>query len=160
MLIRSAIWAVVCAFTAGFVFGCADAPSRIAETPLQHAYAALTEYHAVQDVGLALVISPDTPPALKGALIAAEDAATPLAKSVTGAVQKVEAARQQLKDGETTEAKLQIATSELAGWTLQLNAAVKDLQAAIANAKSSLKKAGAPPGTIPPYLGGQIALET
>lgn len=161
MFRRILMLAAVCALTVATVSGCADTPSRVAKTPLQHAYAALQEYNAAQVVGLTLVQDDGTPEALKRALIDAEDAATPVVKSVTAATREVERIRTEVKAGATDMEKLEIATASLDRWTLELRKALATLQSAIVHARGSLKPAvfRYRQGVVPMFDGSRYRME-
>jgi hypothetical protein len=141
MFRKTLMIAAVCALAVAAVSGCADTPSRVAKTPLQHAYAALQEYNAAQEVGLTLVQDEKTPEDLKRGLIAAEAAATPIFRSATSAARDVERIRGEVKAGATDMEKLQIATANLDRWTLELRKAVSELESAILQARGMLKPA-------------------
>lgn len=135
---RFALVAVLAAVT----LACATDPVRIANTPLQKAYGAMQDYETYQEAGLVFVEDANTPKAVKDALIKAEAAATPLVHPTRVAVQTVERIRAEVKAGTSTQEKLEIATRDLAQWTVNLQKAVDDLVAAIGTAKAGLKPGG------------------
>lgn len=104
--------------------GCGiTAPVKQAETVEQKAYALYGTYVIFQVKAAELVQDPATPENVKQDLRDADKAAYPLAESLVDASLEVEAIRQQIAIGLTTEARLTIAISNLS--TIYFSAAPK-----------------------------------
>lgn len=135
-ILRRAV--IACAALVALV-ACAHDPVSVAKTPLQKAYGAMQDYQTAQEVGLAFVENPNTPPIVKDSLVRFEGAATPVFKALLKDVREVEAVRKAVLAGETPEEKLVIATAKLPESTLKLQEAMKNFERAISDAKASLK---------------------
>lgn len=94
-----------------------------AETPEQKAYALYGTYVIFQEKAAELVQDSTTPEDVKRALREADRIAYPVAESLVDAVLEVEAIRQQVSTGMTSEEKLTIAISNLS--TIYFSAAPK-----------------------------------
>ncbi len=114
--------------------GCKNTPVQQAETIEQKAYALYGTYVIFQEKASELVQDSTTPENVKQALRDADKVAYPLAESLVDASLEVEAIRQQIATGLTTEAKLTLAISNLS--TIYFSAAPK-LLAVVAAVKGA-----------------------
>jgi hypothetical protein len=105
-----------------------------AETPEQKAYALYGTYVIFQEKAAELVQDTATPESVKQDLREADKVAYPVAESLVDAVLEVEAIRQQISTGLTTEEKLTIAIQNLS--TIYFTAAPK-LLAVVAAVKGA-----------------------
>jgi hypothetical protein len=103
--------------------GCANSPVKQAETVEQKAYALYGTYVIFQEKAAELVRDSTTPENVKQSLRDADRIAYPVAESLVDAVIEVEAIRQQVSTGMTSEEKLTIAISNLS--TIYFSAAPK-----------------------------------
>jgi hypothetical protein len=114
--------------------GCKNAPVQQAETVEQKAYALYGTYVIFQEKAAELVQNSATPENVKQALRDADRVAYPLAESLVEASLEVEAIREQIASGLTTEERLTIAISNLS--TIYFSAAPK-LLAVVAAVKGA-----------------------
>lgn len=121
---------IACILTLMAVAACAPMPVQQAETPEQKAYALYGTYVIFQERAAELVQDTATPENVKQALREADRVAYPVAESLVDAVLEVEAIRQQVAAGMTSEEKLTIAISNLS--TIYFSAAPKLLAVAAA----------------------------
>lgn len=131
-----AFWVAVAAPAFLTLAGCGTvtAPVKQAETVEQKAYALYGTYVIFQEKAAELVQDSTTPENVKQALREADRVAYPLAESLVEASLEVEAIRQQIETGLTTEEKLTLAISNLS--TIYFSAAPK-LLAVVAAVKGA-----------------------
>lgn len=107
------VWVYTICLGAALVAGCGLSPLKQAETPEQKAYALYGTYVIFQEKAAELVQDSTTPDNVKQALREADRVAYPVAESLVEAVLEVEAIRQQVASGVTSEERLTIAISNL-----------------------------------------------
>lgn len=120
---ESLAWTYLIGLAAIAMAACTAAPIQQAETPEQKAYALYGTYVIFQEKAAELVQDSTTPDNVKQALREADRVAYPVAESLVDAVLEVEAIRQQVASGMTSEERLTIAISNLS--TIYFSAAPK-----------------------------------
>lgn len=108
------------AMLVSIVTACALNPIAIAETPAQKFYAAKLTYDAVLTGAQAFVADTNAPADLRRSVQQAVAASATVYRSANTAYVDFVAARGELRAGETTSAKVEIATANLTNWLSQL----------------------------------------
>lgn len=96
--------------------GCQHNPLKAAETAEQKAFALYGTFEVAETLAAKLVLAPEVPANVKQALRKADREAKPAADALLAAAEEVILIKRQLAAGETSEQKLQIASSNLLMW--------------------------------------------
>jgi len=107
-------------------------PYQAAETPGQKSLALLATYDIIQADAEGVVNDSSIPLSVRRTVQNAEGQATPVILSLNGAFAEYQVISAQLAQGQSTQAKLDIAATNLADWIRRAEAAIAALGAAIA----------------------------
>lgn len=120
--------AVVIACVAAVMTACANNPLRVAETPLQKAYAIEASYNIVLEQAVNVATSQ---PDLRQRIQQVEARTTPTIDQLGQLMVAYTVERAKVAAGESTEARLTIVAGNLENWITQAERALIDLSAVL-----------------------------
>jgi hypothetical protein len=108
-----------------------SAPVEAAQTPEQTAYALYGTFVVFEELAASIVTDPATPASVKDVIKQADAVAKPAADGMIDAARQVIKIQTQLAAGTTPDEKLEIASTNLYGWTLEAKPKILALQCAV-----------------------------
>jgi hypothetical protein len=125
-----AIVTLACITTIAAVAACAANPIKTAQGSSQEAFAVYGEFVIYEELGAALMSEPSVPDSVKQRIKEADAKAKPIVDSLRKAAAEYAAAQTLLASGPDANAKLDVASQNLATWYTQARDAVIALIAA------------------------------